>query len=63
MIFIRNINEIKQIMVLGAGTMGHAIAQVYAQAEFNVYLVDMKEDVLNSALERINSNLKLSISS
>ena len=59
MIFIRNIEDIKQIMVVGAGTMGHSIAQVYAQAEFDVYLVDIKQELLNHALERIDSNLRL----
>ncbi|MFX1446341.1 MAG: 3-hydroxyacyl-CoA dehydrogenase NAD-binding domain-containing protein, partial [Promethearchaeota archaeon] len=54
-----NINEIKQVMVIGAGTMGHSIAQVYAQSGFDVDLVDLKQEMLNIALNKIKFNLNL----
>ena len=54
-----NINEIKQVMVVGAGTMGHSIAQVYAQSGLDVDLVDLKQDLLNNALNKIKLNLNL----
>ena len=49
--------EIKQIMVVGAGTMGHSIAQTYAQAGYNVDVVDLDKSRLEHALEMIKSNL------
>ena len=36
--------EIKKIMVIGAGQMGGGIAQVCAQAGFDVKLNDIKEE-------------------
>jgi 3-hydroxybutyryl-CoA dehydrogenase len=54
-----NINEIKRVMVVGAGTMGHSIAQVYAQSGFDVDLVDLNQVLLNSALSKIKLNLNL----
>jgi len=37
------LKDIKKIGVVGAGTMGHGIAQVFAQAGYPVYLVDTKQ--------------------
>ena len=51
------LEEIENISVIGAGTMGHSIAQVYAQAGFEVNLVDLNQDVLNHAKSLIESNL------
>ncbi len=53
-----SINWIKRILVVGAGTMGHAIAMVFAQGGFEVDLVDVKEVVLEKALKLIHSNLE-----
>ncbi len=53
------LNDIKRVMVVGAGTMGHSIAQVYAQSGFRVDLVDLKQEILEKAKERIKSNLML----
>jgi len=53
------LNDIKRVMVVGAGTMGHSIAQVYAQSGFRVDLVDLKQEILEKAKERIQSNLIL----
>ena len=39
----------KNITVLGAGVMGHGIAQLFAQAGKNVYLYDIKEASLEHA--------------
>ncbi len=54
-----NLNEIKYVLVVGAGTMGHAIAQVYAQHGFMVDLVDKNLNTLERASMLINSNLNL----
>jgi len=45
--------------VIGAGTMGHGIAQVFAQAGHHVKLVDVSEEALRLALIRIKRNLDL----
>ncbi len=49
--------EIKKVLVVGAGTMGHSIAQVYATAGIEVNLIDINEDSLNRAMILIKSNL------
>ncbi|MFX1493977.1 MAG: 3-hydroxyacyl-CoA dehydrogenase family protein [Promethearchaeota archaeon] len=53
------INRIRNVMVIGAGTMGHAIAQVYAQHGFNVFLIDLNQKMLDHAFTLIKSNLEL----
>lgn len=52
---------IKQVAIIGAGTMGHGIAQVFARKGFLVTLYDLKDDILEAAIERIKTNLKLYI--
>ena len=49
--------EIKKILVIGAGTMGHSIAQVYATGGFEVNLVYINKDTLNRAMNLIKLNL------
>ena len=44
--------------VVGAGVMGHAIAQVFAQAGILVHLVDLDESTLQTAPRRIRYNLE-----
>jgi 3-hydroxybutyryl-CoA dehydrogenase len=50
--------EVKRVAVVGAGTMGHSIAQVFAQAGIDVNLADVKEDVLTHSLQLVKGNLK-----
>jgi len=52
-----SVEEVKRIAVLGAGTMGHGIAQVAALAGFEVSLQDVDESVLENARKQIQSNL------
>jgi 3-hydroxybutyryl-CoA dehydrogenase len=49
--------EIKQISVIGAGTMGNGIAHVFAQYGFKVNLIDVKEEFLEKAIKTITGNL------
>jgi len=46
-----------KLCVIGAGTMGHGIAQVGATAGYDVSLRDVDEDVLEDALDSIEENL------
>ena len=41
--------QIKTVGVVGAGTMGSGIAQVFAQAGFDVRLVDVAQPLLDRA--------------
>lgn len=49
--------EIKKVMVIGAGQMGAGIAQVCAQAGFDVLLNDMNEDALSKGMNNIEKLL------
>src|SRR5215831_10884557 len=48
---------IKTVGVVGAGTMGHGIAQVFAQAGFDVRLVDISQPMLDRAETQIRASL------
>lgn len=43
--------------VVGAGTMGHGIAQVAAMAGFDTFLTDSRKEALETAIRRIEANL------
>jgi 3-hydroxybutyryl-CoA dehydrogenase len=49
--------DIKVIGVVGAGTMGHGIAQVALQSGLQVFLHDLEEAILKRARERIAAGL------
>ena len=53
-----NADEIRRIAVVGAGLMGHGIAQEFALAGYEVRLVSRKEASLQKALESIRDNLE-----
>ena len=48
---------IKNIVVIGAGTMGNGIAHTFAQSGFKVNLVDVSQDALDKGLKTITTNL------
>jgi 3-hydroxybutyryl-CoA dehydrogenase len=48
---------IKTVGVIGAGTMGNGIAQVFAQAGFTVCLVDVAQPMLDRARQTIEKSL------
>ena len=52
----------KNISVIGCGTMGNGIAHVFALAGFNVQLIDINEAALQKALLKIASNLDRQVS-
>ena len=47
----------KNIVVIGAGTMGNGIAHTFAQTGFNVNLVDVSTEALEKGLKTITTNL------
>lgn len=47
----------KNIAVIGSGTMGNGIAHVFAQNGYNVSLIDISADALKRALATIEKNL------
>ncbi|MBU1098529.1 MAG: 3-hydroxybutyryl-CoA dehydrogenase [Bacteroidetes bacterium] len=47
----------KEVAIIGAGTMGNGIAHVFALNGFKTYIVDINESLLNKALETIENNL------
>ena len=49
--------EIKKVAVIGAGTMGHGIAQVAATAHYDVCLNDIKDEFLARAKSGIDGSL------
>ena len=47
----------KNIVVIGAGTMGNGIAHTFAQTGFKVNLVDVSQEALDRGLKTITTNL------
>jgi 3-hydroxybutyryl-CoA dehydrogenase len=47
----------KNIAVIGAGTMGNGIAHVFAQNGFHVHLIDVSQEALDKGLATISRNL------
>lgn len=53
------LEEIRTIGILGAGIMGHGIAQSFLMGEYPVKLYDIKEPILKTARAHIQKNLGL----
>src|SRR5512136_152113 len=49
--------EIRNVAIIGAGTMGHSLAQVFAQGGYDVWLNDVNDEILGQARKLIASNL------
>jgi len=49
--------EIRNVSVIGGGTMGNGIAHIFALKGFNVNLIEMNETLVAKALNIISSNL------
>ncbi|WP_374450480.1 3-hydroxyacyl-CoA dehydrogenase NAD-binding domain-containing protein, partial [Cloacibacterium normanense] len=47
----------KNIVVIGAGTMGNGIAHTFAQTGFKVNLVDVSQEALDRGIKTITTNL------
>jgi len=51
------LSQIKNIVVVGSGIMGHGIGQTFALGGYEVTLNDINDTLLNKALQQIRSNL------
>ncbi|UCB50437.1 MAG: 3-hydroxyacyl-CoA dehydrogenase family protein [Deltaproteobacteria bacterium] len=51
--------KIENISVIGAGLMGHGLAQIFALNGYPVRLMDIEQERLDRAIENIRSNLTL----
>jgi len=49
--------NMKNIAVIGAGTMGNGIAHTFAQNDYKVQLIDIKQDSLDKGMATITKNL------
>ncbi len=49
--------DIRAVAVIGGGLIGHGIAQIFASANYSVYLLDIKDELLAKAVENIRLNL------
>jgi 3-hydroxybutyryl-CoA dehydrogenase len=52
---------IKSVFVIGAGTMGNGIAQVSAQAGYNVTMSDIKDEFVKKGMDAIGKSLDRSV--
>jgi len=57
-----NIKDIKSIAVIGAGDMGHGIAEVALMAGYKVFLRDIKQEFVDKGVSRINASLEKLVS-
>ncbi|MBC8274977.1 MAG: 3-hydroxyacyl-CoA dehydrogenase family protein [Chloroflexi bacterium] len=53
------LEDIGKVVVVGAGTMGPGIAQIFAQASYQVTVQDLSGEALERALDTIKSGLKV----
>lgn len=49
--------DIKNVAVIGGGTMGNGIAHVFAMKGLNVFLTEMNDDLFERAIKTIGANL------
>ena len=52
----------KKVMVIGAGTMGSGIAQVFAEHGVDVVLNDIKQEFIDGGMKKINKQLTKKVS-
>ncbi len=51
------VDDIKKISVIGCGTMGNGIAQVFAQCGYKVNLIDIEQSLLDRAVANIAKSM------
>ena len=53
------LDDVRSISIVGAGIMGHGIAQVFAMGGYDVCLNDVSPELLDRALVRVRENLRI----
>lgn len=56
---VRKVEEIKKVAVIGSGTMGKGITQVFVEKNFKVTLIDKNKEILEKAISDISANLRV----
>jgi 3-hydroxybutyryl-CoA dehydrogenase len=51
------LDKIKIVTVIGSGTMGNGICHVFAQAGFNVHMMDINQAAMDKAIATIGKNM------
>lgn len=49
----------KKIGIIGAGVMGQGVAQVFARKDYDVRLIDVRDDLLDQAKKAIHYNMRM----
>jgi len=60
---MKTLDQINHVAVIGTGTMGLGIAQVFSQSGLSVVLYDIKEEQIEKALKSIENNLRIFVDS
>lgn len=60
---MKTISDIRKIAVVGAGTMGIGIAQIFAQTNFTVILFDLNDEIILKAQTTIENSLSKAVES
>jgi 3-hydroxybutyryl-CoA dehydrogenase len=55
----QHVGQIRKVAIIGAGLMGHGLAQIFAGKGKDVILMDLNEDLLKKGFAGIRSNLSL----
>jgi 3-hydroxybutyryl-CoA dehydrogenase len=55
----KEMGQIQNVAIVGAGLMGHGLAQIFAGRGYGVALMDVNQDLLSKALAGVRSNLTL----
>jgi enoyl-CoA hydratase/3-hydroxyacyl-CoA dehydrogenase len=50
--------DVKNVVIIGAGLMGHNAAQIFLMAGYNVTLVDIKDEFVDNGVAKIDEGLK-----
>lgn len=53
-----NVNDIKEVSVIGSGTMGNGIAHQFAVSGYNVNMIDVDQAALDRAMKMIGKNME-----
>jgi 3-hydroxybutyryl-CoA dehydrogenase len=55
------IDQIKKVGVVGVGTMGQGIAQACAQSGYTVFLYDVRNDLVEKAIDKIKKSISVAV--